>query len=74
MLLTSRDQAVFVEELRAIREGVFDRVDIEVLIGDLTLVMAATNRIGRHRPGSLHHRDLINVMDAVVAEDPAARP
>ena len=67
-------QPALVEELHAVVKRVFHGVDVEVLVGDLPLVMPAPHGVGRHRPAPLHHADLVDVVNAVVAEHAAAGP
>ena len=65
--------------LGAVLEGVLHRVRIEILIhidpaiGGLPVVPSA-DCVRLHRPGALHHAEMVDVVDVEVAEAAAARP
>ncbi len=61
-------------QLRAVGEGVLDRVRVEVLVDEILAVVPAADRLGLHRPGLLHHAGLVDVVDVEVREHPARRP
>src|SRR5205823_2057693 len=64
---------------RAVREGVFDRVGVEVLIDVIVAirifaVMTAADALGFDRPGAFHPAKLIDVVNVEVAVAAAGGP
>ena len=74
LLRTIFHQSAGVEKLSAIFERVFNGVAVKVLVVDFTPVVTAARGFGPHRPRILHPTGLVNVMDAVVAENTPAGP
>src|SRR5205823_14011576 len=73
------DAASIHHELAAIREGVFHRIRVEILVhadaaATALAIMPTAERLGLHRPGVLHPAEMVNVVDVKVAEAPSARP
>ena len=66
--------AAFRNSLRAVGEGVLDRVGVEVLIDVVAAVVPAAAGLGLDRPGVLHPAALVDVVDEEVAEAAAAGP
>ena len=74
LLLAVFHRAARIEKLRAVGEGPFNAVAVEVLVVELAAEMPAAGRLGLHRPGVLHPADLVHVVHVEVAEHAAAGP
>ena len=60
--------------MRAVRVGVLYGVDIEVLVHRVAAVLPAAECHRLNRPGALHPRELVDLVNVIVAEDAAAGP
>ena len=66
--------APFIVELGSVGIGVLDRIGVEVLIEGIATIVAATDRHGLHGPSILHPGALVDLVDVVIGEHPAAQP
>ena len=61
-------------ELGAVGKGVFDAVNVEILVDVWAAIMPAADRLGLHRPGIFHPAALVDAVDVEIAEAAAAGP